>query len=38
MIVGVHVDDMILVSSEKDCLWLQERLSDFFPVKHSGRT
>ena len=36
MVVGVHVDDMILVSAEKDSLWLQEKLSDFFPVKHLG--
>ena len=37
MIVGVHVDDMILVSSEKDSRWLQEKLCDFFPVKHLGK-
>ena len=36
MIVGVHVDDMIAVSSEEDCLWLQKSLVDYFPVKHLG--
>ena len=38
MVVGVHVDDTILVSSEKDSFWSQEKLSDFFPVKHLGET
>ena len=36
VIVGVHVDDMIVVASNEDCLKLQKKLSKFFPVKHLG--
>ena len=35
-IVGVRVDDTIVVSSNQDCRWLKENLSKAFPVKHLG--
>ena len=36
MILAVHVDDMIVAGSKKDCDWLRSVLSEVFPVNDLG--
>ena len=36
MILAVHVDDMIVAGSKRDCDWLHSALSQVFPVQQLG--
>ena len=34
VVFAIHIDDMVVRSSEQDCDWLKSTLSETFPVNH----